>query len=40
VKTKREVTPLEGLKNRLPSSVKINYAEGYLERYEEKIRAN
>ena len=36
VKTKREVTPLEGLKNRLPSSVKINYAEGYLERYEEK----
>jgi beta-glucosidase len=36
VKTKREVTPLEGLKNRLPSSVKINYAEGYLERYDEK----
>ncbi|WP_291103738.1 MULTISPECIES: glycoside hydrolase family 3 C-terminal domain-containing protein [unclassified Flavobacterium] len=36
VKTKREVTPLEGLKNRLPSSIKINYAEGYLERYEEK----
>jgi beta-glucosidase len=33
VKTKREVTPLEGLKNRLPESVKINYAEGYLERY-------
>ena len=36
VKTKREVTPLDGLKNRLPSSIKINYAEGYLERYEEK----
>ncbi|MHC0439358.1 glycoside hydrolase family 3 C-terminal domain-containing protein [Flavobacterium sp. 3-210] len=36
VKTKREVTPLEGLKNRLPSSIKINYAEGYLERYDEK----
>ncbi|WP_281324501.1 glycoside hydrolase family 3 C-terminal domain-containing protein [Flavobacterium sp. IMCC34518] len=36
VKTKREVTPLEGLKNRLPASIKINYAEGYLERYEEK----
>lgn len=36
VKTKREVTPLEGLKNRLPKSIKINYAEGYLERYEEK----
>jgi len=36
VKTKREVTPLEGLKNRLPSSIQINYAEGYLERYDEK----
>lgn len=36
VKTKREVTPLEGLKNRLPASVKINYAEGYLERYDER----
>lgn len=33
VKTKREVTPLDGLKNRLPASIKINYAEGYLERY-------
>lgn len=33
VKTKREVTPLEGLQNRLPEQVKINYAEGYLERY-------
>lgn len=33
VKTKREVTPLEGLQNRLPSNIKINYAEGYLERY-------
>ncbi|MBA0882981.1 glycoside hydrolase family 3 C-terminal domain-containing protein [Flavobacterium undicola] len=36
VKTKREITPLEGLKNRLPSSIKINYAEGYLERYDKK----
>lgn len=36
VKTKREVTPLEGLKNRLPASIQINYAEGYLERYDEK----
>ncbi|MCA0133394.1 beta-glucosidase [Winogradskyella alexanderae] len=36
VKTKREVTPLEGLQNRLPESVKINYAEGYLERYAPK----
>jgi beta-glucosidase len=33
VKTKREITPLEGLQNRLPESIKINYAEGYLERY-------
>ena len=40
VKTKREVTPLEGLKNRLPASVKINYAEGYLERYDKKNRGN
>lgn len=36
VKTKREVTPLEGLQNRLPETVKINYAEGYLERYAPK----
>ncbi|MBE8727412.1 glycoside hydrolase family 3 C-terminal domain-containing protein [Flavobacterium hungaricum] len=40
VKTKREVTPLEGLKNRLPSTIKINYAEGYLERYDEKNKGN
>ncbi len=33
VKTKREITPLEGLQNRLPNNIKINYAEGYLERY-------
>lgn len=33
VKTKREVTPLEGLQNRLPKDIKIQYAEGYLERY-------
>lgn len=33
VKTKREITPLEGLKNKLPNTIKINYAEGYLERY-------
>jgi beta-glucosidase len=36
VKTKREITPLEGLKNRLPNSIKVNYAEGYLERYDVK----
>nr|WP_315148939.1 glycoside hydrolase family 3 C-terminal domain-containing protein [uncultured Flavobacterium sp.] len=40
VKTKREVTPLDGLKNRLPASIKINYAEGYLERYDEKNKGN
>ena len=39
VKTKREVTPLEGLQNKLPESVKINYAEGYLERYAPKKEA-
>ena len=33
VKTKREVTPLEGLQNRLPESVEIRYAPGYQERY-------
>ncbi|WP_308991030.1 glycoside hydrolase family 3 C-terminal domain-containing protein [Mariniflexile litorale] len=36
VKTKREITPLDGLKNRLPKSITINYAEGYLERYDDK----
>jgi beta-glucosidase len=39
VKTKREVTPLEGLQNRLPESVEILYAEGYLERYAPKTEA-
>lgn len=33
VKTKREITPLEGLENRLPESVEIRYAPGYQERY-------
>ncbi|WP_373057335.1 glycoside hydrolase family 3 C-terminal domain-containing protein [Zunongwangia sp. H14] len=33
VKTRREVTPLEGLKNRLPESVEITYAQGYQERF-------
>jgi beta-glucosidase len=36
VKTKREITPLEGLRNRLPESVKINYAVGYQEKYAPK----
>ncbi|WP_338731592.1 beta-glucosidase family protein [Mangrovimonas cancribranchiae] len=39
VKTKREVTPLEGLKNRLPESIQINYAEGYQERYAKNEKA-
>ncbi|NNK11068.1 MAG: glycosyl hydrolase, partial [Flavobacteriaceae bacterium] len=39
VKTKREVTPLQGLKNRLPESVTITYAEGYQERYAPKKKA-
>ena len=39
VKTKREVTPLEGLRNNLPDSVVINYAEGYQERYAPKREA-
>lgn len=33
VKTKREVTPLEGLQNRLPESITLNHARGYSERY-------
>ena len=36
VKTKREVTPLEGLQNRLPENIKITFAEGYQERYAPK----
>jgi beta-glucosidase len=36
VKTKREVTPLEGLKNRLPESVEIIFSQGYQERYAPK----
>ncbi len=30
---------MEGLKNRLPESIKINYAEGYQERYAPKKEA-
>jgi len=40
VKTKREITPLEGLKNRLPGNIAIDYVEGYLERYEVKNKGN
>lgn len=39
VKTKREVTPLEGLKNRLPNGIAINYAEGYREGYSKTEKA-
>ncbi|UAB86488.1 glycoside hydrolase family 3 C-terminal domain-containing protein [Zunongwangia sp. SCSIO 43204] len=39
VKTKREITPLEGLKNRLPESVNIKFAQGYEERYSKTEKA-
>ncbi len=39
VKTKLEVTPLDGLRNRLPESVQINHAQGYLERYSKTEKA-
>ncbi|WP_324720318.1 glycoside hydrolase family 3 C-terminal domain-containing protein [Salinimicrobium sp. HB62] len=39
VKTKLEVTPLEGLQNRLPESIQINHAQGYLERYSKTDKA-
>lgn len=40
VKTKREITPLEGLQNRLPKSITIDYVEGYLERYDVSNKGN
>ncbi|MDA3880109.1 MAG: glycoside hydrolase family 3 C-terminal domain-containing protein [Prolixibacteraceae bacterium] len=36
VKPKYEITPLEGLSNKLKSKVEINYAQGYVQRFEEK----
>lgn len=33
VKTKREITPLDALKTKLPKSITINYAKGYNENY-------
>ncbi|SFC69819.1 beta-glucosidase [Zunongwangia mangrovi] len=39
VKTKREITPLEGLKNRLPESVNIKFAQGYEEKYSKTEKA-
>lgn len=40
VKTRREITPLEGLQNRLPKAVTIDYVEGYLERYDVSNKGN
>lgn len=34
VKAKYEVTPLQGLKNKLGDAVKINYAMGYIQKFE------
>lgn len=39
VKTHREVTPLEGLQNRLPKDIQINYAKGYQEKYSSDEKA-
>ncbi len=36
VKTKREITPLEGLKNKLPKNITIKYAAGYQQKYAPK----
>ena len=36
VKTRREVTPLDALKAKLPNSVTINYAEGYKTEFKPK----
>ena len=33
VKTKNEISPLQGLKNKLPAGVAIHYAQGYKENY-------
>ncbi|TRZ42296.1 beta-glucosidase family protein [Robertkochia solimangrovi] len=35
VKTKSEVSAMEGLKNRLPENITINYAQGYKESYDD-----
>jgi beta-glucosidase len=39
VKTKHEITPLDALKAKLPSSVTINYAEGYKTSFKPKKEA-
>lgn len=35
VKTKNEITPLQGLKNKLPKDVTINFVQGYKEIYDD-----
>ena len=40
VKTKNEITPLQGLKNKLPSGVTIHYAQGYKENYKDADNKN
>lgn len=40
VKTKNEITPLQGLKNKLPAGVAINYAQGYKENYTDADNKN
>ncbi|MDZ7613121.1 MAG: glycoside hydrolase family 3 C-terminal domain-containing protein [Flavobacteriaceae bacterium] len=40
VKTNNEITPLQGLKNKLPASVQIHYAQGYREKYADTDNKN
>ena len=40
VKTKNEITPLQGLKNKLPAGVAIHYAQGYKENYTDADNKN
>ncbi len=40
VKTKNEISPLQGLKNKLPAGVAIHYAQGYKENYTDADNKN
>ena len=40
VKTKNEISPLQGLKNKLPAGVAIDYAQGYKENYTDADNKN
>ncbi len=40
VKTKNEISPLQGLKNKLPAGVTIHYAQGYKENYTDADNKN